>query len=271
MILVYRQRTDPGCGNYGLLRSVPGVSDGSVFYQGPCPAKNAVRGGVCVCGCGCETPLEPCPRYAPVCFDADCLAEVTASAPDDDCGCGCGCGCGNECGCNCGCGGTNGCGCNCGCGGTNGCGCGCNCGCQPPAAGADNYAVLAAPGPATLADGGTLPFSFAQGGGAGFGPCTGGVQVLRDGTYFVAYTLNAPPLSQADTVMGLRLNGARLGESEAAVQLNGAGGAACFSGQTVVRAAAGSCISLVSNGAANFPQSATGVPLATMTIVGCGK
>ena len=110
-----------------------------------------------------------------------------------------------------------------------------------------------------------------QGGGAGFGPCTGGVQVLRDGTYFVAYTLNAPPLSQADTVMGLRLNGARLGESEAAVQLNGAGGAACFSGQTVVRAAAGSCISLVSNGAANFPQSATGVPLATMTIVGCGQ
>ena len=108
-------------------------------------------------------------------------------------------------------------------------------------------------------------------GGAGFGPCTGGVQVLRDGTYFVAYTLNAPPLSQADTVMGLRLNGARLGESEAAVQLNGAGGAACFSGQTVVRAAAGSCISLVSNGAANFPQSATGVPLATMTIVGCGQ
>ena len=108
-------------------------------------------------------------------------------------------------------------------------------------------------------------------GGAGFGPCTGGVQVLRDGTSFVAYTLNAPPLSQADTVMGLRLNGARLGESEAAVQLNGAGGAACFSGQTVVRAAAGSCISLVSNGAANFPQSATGVPLATMTIVGCGQ
>ena len=77
MILVYRQRTDPGCGNYGLLRSVPGVSDGSVFYQGPCPAKNAVRGGVCVCGCGCETPLEPCPRYAPcLLYTSRCVEET---------------------------------------------------------------------------------------------------------------------------------------------------------------------------------------------------
>ena len=128
------------------------------------------------------------------------------------------------------------------------------------------YAVLTAPGPATLADGGTFPLAIVQG-GAGFGTCAGGVQVLADGTYFVAYTLNAPPLSQADAVFGLRLNGARLSESETAVQLNGAGGAACFSGQTIVTAAAGSCISLVSNGAASFPQSANGVPLATMTIV----
>ena len=104
-------------------------------------------------------------------------------------------------------------------------------------------------------------------GGAGFGSCAGGVQVLADGTYFVAYTLNAPPLSQADAVFGLRLNGARLSESETAVQLNGAGGAACFGGQTIVTAAAGSCISLVSNGTASFPQSANGAPLAAMTIV----
>lgn len=251
---MYRQQNNARRACYGLLRSVPGVSDGSVFYQGPCPAKTAVRGGVCVCGCGCETPLDPCPRYAPVCFDADCLAEVTASAPDDDCDCGCGCnGCG--CGCNDGC---NGC--------CNGCGCDCNgCGCQPPMPGA-GYAVLTAPGPATLADGGTFPLAIVQG-GAGFGSCAGGVQVLADGTYFVAYTLNAPPLSQADAVFGLRLNGARLSESETAVQLNGAGGAACFGGQTIVTAAAGSCISLVSNGAASFPQSANGVPLATMTIV----
>ena len=99
------------------------------------------------------------------------------------------------------------------------------------------YAVLTAPGPATLADGGTFPLAIVQG-GAGFGSCAGGVQVLADGTYFVAYTLNAPPLSQADAVFGLRLNGARLSESETAVQLNGAGGAACFGGQTIVTAAA---------------------------------
>ena len=258
---MYKQRNDPAC-SYGLLRAVPGVSDGSVFYQGPCPAKNAVRGGVCVCGCGCETPLDPCPRYAPVCFDADCLAEVTASAPDDDCDCGCGC--------------NNGCGCDNGCGCNNGNGCGCdNCcdnGCiccpspTPPTTGA-RYAVLSATGPATLTDGGTLPFAIVQGGGDSFAPCAGGVQALRDGTYFVTWTLNAPPLSQADTVLGLRLNGARLGESEATVQLNGAGGAACFGAQTVVTAAAGSCLSLVSNGTAVFPQSATGTPLASMTIV----
>ena len=253
---MYRQRNDPAC-SYGLLRAVPGVSDGSVFYQGPCPAKNAVRGGVCVCGCGCETPLDPCPRYAPVCFDADCLAEVTASAPDDDCDCGCGC--------------NNGCGCD-------------NLQLRqlrlrqsaatllqvlrsrPPTTGA-RYAVLSATGPATLTDGGTLPFAIVQGGGDSFAPCAGGVQALRDGTYFVTWTLNAPPLSQADTVLGLRLNGARLGESEATVQLNGAGGAACFGAQTVVTAAAGSCLSLVSNGTASFPQSAAGAPLAGMTIV----
>lgn len=244
---MYRQQNNARRACYGLLRSVPGVSDGSVFYQGPCPAKNAVRGGVCVCGCSCETPLDPCPRCAPVCFDADCLAEVTASAPDDNCDCCCGC---------------NGCGCNDGC--NDGCN-GCGCGCQMPMPGA-GYAVLTAPGPATLADGGTFPLAIVQG-GAGFGTCAGGVQVLADGTYFVAYTLNAPPLSQADAVFGLRLNGARLSESETAVQLNGAGGAACFGGQTIVTAAAGSCISLVSNGAASFPQSANGVPLATMTIV----
>ena len=257
---MYRQRTNTSCPCYGLLRTVPGVSDGSVFYQGPCPAKGASRGGICVCGCNCEMPLEPCPRYAPVCFDADCLAEVTASAPDDDsCGCGCGNGCGNGCGCGCG----NGCG-NCGC---NGCGdCCCNGGSQPPAT-PNYYAVLTAPGPASLADGGTLNFGIAQGGGTGFAPCTGGVQVLQDGTYFVTYTLNAPPLSQADTVLGLRLNGARLPESETAVQLNGAGGAACFGGQTVVTAAAGSCLSLVGNGTATFPQATSGAPLATMTIV----
>ena len=259
MIIVYRQQTDARRSGYGLLRAVPGVSDGSVFYQGPCPAKSAARGGVCVCGCGCETPLDPCPRYAPVCFDANCLAEVTASAPDDDCGC---CACGDGCGCGC----DNNCNC-CGCG--NNCNCGCCGGCPspfPPTA-ASYYAVLSASGPATLADGGTLPFAIVQGGGDGFAPCTGGVQALKDGTYFVTWTLNAPPLSQADTVLGLRLNGARLGESEAAVQLNGAGGAACFGGQTVVSAAAGSCLSLVSNGTASFPQSAAGAPLAGMTIV----
>ena len=98
-------------------------------------------------------------------------------------------------------------------------------------------------------------------------PRAAAVQALRDGTYFGTWTLNAPPLSQADTVLGLRLNGARLGESEATVQLNGAGGAACFGAQTVVTVAAGSCLSLVSNGTAIFPQSATGTPLASMTIV----
>ena len=234
---MYRQQNNArGC--YGLLRAVPGVCGGSVFYQGPCPARTAARGGVCVCGCGCETPLDPEPRYAAVCCDADCLAEVTASA-EGDCACGCDCGCG----CN--------------------CGCGCGCGGQTPAPG--GYAVLAAYGPATLQDGGTLPFAIVQG-GAGFSPCLGGVQVNQDGTYFVSYSLNAPPLSQADAVVGLRLNGARLGESEVAVQLDGAGGAACFSGQTIVAAAAGSCISLVSNGAATFPQGAQGVPLASMAI-----
>ena len=57
-IFVYRQQNNArGC--YGLLRAVPGVCGGSVFYQGPCPARTAARGGVCVCGCGCETPLDP--------------------------------------------------------------------------------------------------------------------------------------------------------------------------------------------------------------------
>ena len=125
--------------------------------------------------------------------------------------------------------------------------------------------MLAAAGPAALSDGGTLPFAIVQG-GAGFAACAGGVQVLADGTYFVSYTLCAPPLSQADTVLGLRLNGARLSESEVSVQLNGAGGAACFSGQAIIAAQAGSCISLVSNGSANFPQSASGAPLALMTV-----
>ena len=245
---MYMQRTNRNQ-SYGLLRSVPYAASSGVFYQGPCPAKNAVRGGVCVCGCGCETPLDPCPRYAGVCADADCLAEVTASA-NTECDCGCGC---NSCGCG-----------DCGC---NSCSCGdCNpCSCAPACA--DYYAVLTAQGPATLQDGGSVPFTLVAGGGAGFQPCPGGVQFLQGGTYFVSYTINAPAGSQASAVMGLRLNGARLPQSEVPLQIAAGASASAFSGQTVVQAAAGDCLSLVSNGAANFPQGALGAPLFTMTAV----
>ena len=124
--------------------------------------------------------------------------------------------------------------------------------------------MLAANGPASLQDGGTLPLSIVRGGGSSFATCAGGAQVLRGGTYLVGYTLNAPAGSVAGALLGLRLNGVRLSESETTVQLAGSAQAAAFSGQTVINACAGSCISVVCNGTATFPQ---GAPLLTMTLV----
>lgn len=266
---MYMQRTTRNQ-SYGLLRSVPYAASCGVFYQGPCPAKNATRSDVCTCGCGCETPLDPCPRYAGVCADADCLAEVTASANCDcDCGCNCNCGCGcdscnsSNCGCgNCNCSNSN---CNCGCGNSN---CGCdnsNGNCASTCA--DYYAMLTAQGPATLQDGGSVPFTLVSGSTSSFQTCQGGVQFLQNGTYFVNYTINAPAGSQANAVMGLRLNGTRLSQSEVPVQIAAGAGATSFSGQTVVQACAGDCLSLVSNGPATFPQGSLATPLFTMTVV----
>jgi len=226
------------------------------YYTGPCPPApcSGGCGNRCCHPCRCRANAQvidlnncdPCGCSNNTCGCNGCNDSCNNNTCGNGCNscsntCGCGCdscsSCSNTCGNGC-----DACGsCNNACG--NFCGYGCNSNWSCRNAG---HAVFTAGSPIDLSAGSAVNFESLDTDSHYFALSYGNILIRRPGLYYAAVTVNIPKHTEIDTVLRLEIDGQGAVSPEIPVAAVCSDTTACFSGQAVFHACAGSLLKLSS-------------------------
>ena len=140
-------------------------------------------------------------------------------------------------------------------------------GCHPPCPGGriDAYGFFVQTGALAVAAGGSIPFSSPGRNVFGLNQSGGDITLPTAGTYLVSFVLNVPANHTLGTTLSLRLNGAAVAGTSIAVDKTGVSAPVFAAAQSIVTAAAGSVLSVVTSASINLNSAAN--TLASLIVI----